>query len=271
MLLKVEQAEWRLCQSGTASDFIVIDPDFERLIPPLTVGELAKLHRSLDAEGCRDALLVWFWEGRTILVDGHNRLRYCRLKGYPYSLVLLEFADREAVERCILDVQAGRRNLSALAFSYNRGQRYLGSKRQGQRTSCTCGNSYQKSTAERLGEEFGVGEKTIRNDARLAEALDRIVANCGVAASKLLLTRDSGATHRCVLRLARLAPQEQQRFVEQMQANDGKVQRQKRVKGRRPERITIPLQPEALVQTLRKHFNAEELAGLVLALSDRNG
>src|SRR5262249_9487744 len=153
------------------------------------------LQRSLDAEGCRDALVVW--KGHKTLVDGHNRIRHCREKGYPFPVAEKEFADRDEVKGYIIHQQLGRRNLSPGAESYLRGKRYLEIKRQGARTDLdgTSGQPDQKTTAERLAEEFKVGEKTIRRDARFAEAVDHVVEHCGQDARNLLLARETGLTH----------------------------------------------------------------------------
>jgi len=87
----------RVCYPGKKSDNIKLDQEFESLIPPLSPSELADLHKSIDAEkGCRDALIVW--KGHNILVAGHNRIRYCREKGYPFPVVEKEFDNRDAVK-----------------------------------------------------------------------------------------------------------------------------------------------------------------------------
>ena len=250
-----------LCYPGTDSDCLQIDPEFESLIPPPTEGERAQLQRNLDANGCLDALIVWTSEGQTIVVDGHNRLHYCREKGYPYPIQALAFADRDAVKHYILENQAGRRNLSALAISYNRGKRYLQRKRQGKRTDLTSHQTDDKSTAKLLGQEFGVSGITIQRDALVARALDQVAANCGVEASRLLQRRDSGATQHAVLALARLTPRQQKRFIEQVKNNGGKVPRARRTK-QRPARITLSLQVPDIDRALRRYLPAEELASL---------
>src|SRR5438105_2413005 len=109
----------RICLPGEESDDIKIDREFEHLIPPLSGSELADLHRSLDQDGCRDALVVW--KGHNTLVDGHNRLKWCREKKSPFPVIELEFADREAAKLFIIHEQLGRRNLSPGAESYLRG------------------------------------------------------------------------------------------------------------------------------------------------------
>ena len=53
---------------------IVIDKEFESLIPPLSPEEFAQLEENCVKEGIRDALVVWPQEdGSDILIDGHNR------------------------------------------------------------------------------------------------------------------------------------------------------------------------------------------------------
>src|SRR5262249_40851781 len=111
----------RLCQPGTASDNIKIDAEFAGLIPPLSPKELLALQRSLDAEGCRDPLIVW--RDKQILVDGHNRLRYCRDRAYRFAVREMPFPNRESVRAYIIAGQLARRNLSGAAESYLRGKR----------------------------------------------------------------------------------------------------------------------------------------------------
>lgn len=86
---------------------INIDSEFKGLIPPLTSDERQGLEKSLLAEGCRDALVLW---GDT-LIDGHNRFEICTRNNIPFKTVQKEFADRgSAIEWIILN-QFGRRNL----------------------------------------------------------------------------------------------------------------------------------------------------------------
>ena len=246
------------------------------MIPPLPPGDQAALQRRLDRDGCQEPLILW--QGyNNIVVDGHKRLRYCRLMGYPFPVIEKAFADRDEVKRTILEVQARRCDLSPLAASCIRGKRYLeAEKHQGSRRDLTSANHQQKSltsanpqhksTAERLGAEFGSCSSTIRRDAKITLAFEQVVSNCGVQTSKLLLARDSGVTQLCVLELADLPVAEQKQFVADLQKHGGKLPRTRREKGRRPEKITITLETDAIVQALRKYLEAEEVEELVLAL-----
>ena len=48
---------------------IVVNEELKAYIEPLTPDEHDALERSILAEGCRDALVLW----GDVLVDGHNR------------------------------------------------------------------------------------------------------------------------------------------------------------------------------------------------------
>jgi uncharacterized membrane protein YkoI len=88
---------------------IVVDPNLQSYIDPLTPEEHDALERSLLAEGCRDALVLW---GET-LVDGHNRYGLCRKHGLPFQTVQNpHFRSIEDVHLWMIDQHLGRRSVS---------------------------------------------------------------------------------------------------------------------------------------------------------------
>jgi hypothetical protein len=88
---------------------IVVLPELEAYIDPLTADEEASLERSLLAEGCRDALILW----GDILVDGHNRYRLCRRHGLPFqTLQHPHIRSMEDVHLWMIEQHLGRRSLS---------------------------------------------------------------------------------------------------------------------------------------------------------------
>jgi len=58
---------------------ITVNEELKAYIDPLTPDEHAALERSILAEGCRDALVLW----GDVLVDGHNRYGICQKHGLP--------------------------------------------------------------------------------------------------------------------------------------------------------------------------------------------
>jgi len=88
---------------------ITIDENLRAYIDPLTEDEYAALERSLLAEGCRDALVLW----GDILVDGHNRYSICQKHDIPFRTVQNDsFRSMEDVYLWMIDNHLGRRSVS---------------------------------------------------------------------------------------------------------------------------------------------------------------
>lgn len=89
---------------------LIVDPEFQSLIPKLSADEYAGLEASLLAEGCRDALVVW--EGQNILVDGHNRYEICTQHNLHFEVIEKPFDSREDVIIWMVQNQLARRNIN---------------------------------------------------------------------------------------------------------------------------------------------------------------
>ena len=90
-------------------DAIVVDDEFRNLAPPQTESERALLEESLLAEGCRDPFVLW----KDRLADGNNRYEICMQYSIPFSIIRLDFPDRDAVRHWIIRNQFARRNLNS--------------------------------------------------------------------------------------------------------------------------------------------------------------
>ena len=88
---------------------IVVNEDLKAYIDPLTPEEHEALERSLLAEGCRDALVLW----GDVLVDGHNRYGICQQHGIPFqTLQSTLFKTTDDVHLWMIDQHLGRRSVS---------------------------------------------------------------------------------------------------------------------------------------------------------------
>lgn len=88
---------------------IVVNPDIQAYIDPLSEDELLALERSILTEGCRDALVLW----GNVLVDGHNRHAICTKHGLPFRTIQsTRFHSIEDVHLWMIDQHLGRRSLS---------------------------------------------------------------------------------------------------------------------------------------------------------------
>lgn len=94
---------------------ILIDKEFESLIPPLSAEEFQQLEENCLRDGIRDALIVWEQDGNDILIDGHNRFRIVgKHPTIHFEVKRMQFADRDEAIAWIADNQLGRRNLHVL-------------------------------------------------------------------------------------------------------------------------------------------------------------
>ena len=93
---------------------IIINPVLQAYVDPLTESEHTALERSLLAEGCRDALVLW----NDVLIDGHNRYAICQQHGIAFKTiqntsfdsiddVMLWMIDNHLARRSVSDFQRG--------------------------------------------------------------------------------------------------------------------------------------------------------------------
>jgi len=88
---------------------IVVKEELKAYIDPLTADEHEALERSILAEGCRDALVLW----GNVLVDGHNRYGICSRHGLPFNTVQnTRFKSMEDVHLWMIEQHLGRRSVS---------------------------------------------------------------------------------------------------------------------------------------------------------------
>lgn len=88
---------------------ITVNEELLAYIDPLTPEENEALERSLLAEGCRDALVLW----GDVLVDGHNRHRICTQHGIPFNTVQnTRFTSIDDVHLWMIEQHLGRRSVS---------------------------------------------------------------------------------------------------------------------------------------------------------------
>ena len=148
---------------------IILDKEFQALIPPLSAEEKAQLEENIVAEGCRDALITW----QGILLDGHNRFEICERLNIPFRTMEIDLPDRDAAEDWIDKNQLGRRNLTPDQMSLLRGRRYNRAKTKGHGSKTGYQNDTQNiKTADRLAKEHGVSPATIKRDGKIAAFMD---------------------------------------------------------------------------------------------------
>jgi DNA modification methylase len=85
-----------------------INPELQRLIPPLTSEEFNQLTANILAEGIREPIITW----NGTIVDGHNRYQIAQEHGLEFDISEVYFKDLNQCKEWMILNQFGRRNLS---------------------------------------------------------------------------------------------------------------------------------------------------------------
>ena len=97
---------------------LIINPEFQNLIPSLNLEELSSLEASLKHEGCLNALVVW----NNTIIDGHHRYAICTKHGISFNIIEKTELETELdVKLWMINNQFSRRNLAIetrLALAY---------------------------------------------------------------------------------------------------------------------------------------------------------
>ena len=159
---------------------IVIDIEFRNLIRPLSGEERKELRESISSCGLLMPLIVWRHEGKTILVDGHNRLSLWKEfdgfdADFEFKTQELYFGSRDNVKEWIIKNQLGRRNLSPGDFTLLVGQLYNQRKKSNGARGCKkLDQNEPASTAAAVAAETGVSPATVKRAGELAAKVEKI-------------------------------------------------------------------------------------------------
>ena len=156
-----------------------IDPEFEKVIPPISLAEFVQLEENILTEG-QILTPIAVWNG--VIVDGHNRFKI--LQKYPhiqYTIKKMNFENRYEAIAWMCNQQLGRRNLRPEHFKYLIGRRYSAEKQikrlrdeKGQYLPGGHDDHLDDGlkTSERIAQEIGKSEHYVRRAENFADGLD---------------------------------------------------------------------------------------------------
>lgn len=199
-----------------------IDPEFESRIPPLTDDEFQQLEENILADGkIISPIIVW----GDVIIDGHNRFRIAEKHPHiAFTTCEREFADRHEVIAWICKNQLGRRNLTFQQKKYLIGKQYESEKAAhgGDRKSAEVKSSGQndqmiseQTTAKRIADENGIGERTVRRAARYSRAVD-LADEVEPGIRREILSGAIKATDQEIYTLAEAEPEERPAIIEEL-------------------------------------------------------
>ena len=166
-----------------------IDPELNEVLPDLSDEDYKALEESLLTEGFKGAPII-IWQGKDIIIDGHNRYQICKKHNIPFEAKEIEFSNKDEVTLWMVKQQMGRRNLTPLqrielAEKYRPMYRKKAKENQGTRNDLknnitanlpqSSSNSDKKrnSTVDKqLSDIAGTSERTYRMGAKILNSGD---------------------------------------------------------------------------------------------------
>ncbi len=164
---------------------IVILPILKDLIRPLENEEIEQLKANILVNGCQDSLKIWQTtqkvinpdsatnEEQFVLIDGHNRYKICSENNTSFAVSIMKFQSLDDVISWMIDLQLGRRNMSPNEIAYYRGLKYNQEKKI-EKTDNFSSTGTSIKTSQKLAEQYGINEKTIRRDAEFAKGVESL-------------------------------------------------------------------------------------------------
>ena len=214
---------------------IVIDKEFQSLIPPLTKEEYEGLEQSILSEGCRDALVVWEeyevhyndLTGYTdviphpaVIIDGHNRYEICTRHNIPFNTVYADLSDRDEVKLWMMKNQLARRNLNdfqriEIAHKCEDAVKAKARERQGERNDLITSEKnfsevcqeVRRATNE-LGKMAGVSHKTYEHAVTVMEEAPKPVVDAA---------RRNDLSINAAYQVTKLEPEQQQEIARRIE------------------------------------------------------
>jgi transcriptional regulator with XRE-family HTH domain len=249
---------------------ITINEELRSFIDPLTPVEYAALERSLLADGCRDALVLW----RDVLIDGHNRYDICTKHGIPFRTVSNDkFDSLEDVMLWVIDNNLARRSVS----DFQRGMLALRKKeivaaRAAQRAAeAPPEQAAQEPADDSVDPPWSTREDVAKAARVSANTLSQIERIRKTAAPELVDAVRSGTISvSAAASVASLPPEAQVAAVAGGRKELQQAARQVRElkAGAKPKKETVPDSPEDQVKALRTQVG--ELKDRVATLMTEN-
>lgn len=218
---------------------VTIEPEFEKLCPPLQKDEYDQLEKNIVADGCREPLICWNF----ILVDGHNRFKICKKNGIDFEITHKNFVDDNDARDWIINNQLGRRNITAEQRRYLVG-RLFRQKQQADKLaaieSVECGleQNVPEKHSGKQGKSNGTAKKgggkndsrTVADAARVSHTQVLRAARYSEAVDSLkngvrtaVLGRAVKSTDADVRALAKLPEDQQKKIVAKAQESGKRV------------------------------------------------
>ena len=150
---------------------IKINPEFERLIPPLLDEEFELLKSNIISEG-EIYTPIFIWDGQ--IIDGHHRYKILsENRDIKFKVIEKEFDNQYEAMSWICNNQLGRRNLTPENKKYLIGKRYEAEKKAIGALDGFRGNQYKKVV--------GYQNDNLPKNTKRSKTCDKVAAESGTS------------------------------------------------------------------------------------------
>jgi hypothetical protein len=220
------------------ADDIIIDREFEQLLPYTDATEDALLEQSIvESEGPTDPLVLW--GDSNILIDGHRRLKVCKTHNLPFTVRREELESADDVRIWMLCKQLSRRNVQDRQRPRLVRELYDRIRDNKARKD---GNA-----AEAVGRMTGITKRSVYRLLEQQRKLDRLIPGWQVQAERVGLSKEAA------LQVAECSESDQQMLLEVCvgerddPADKRRIQQQIRSAldlGKKKKRVPLPFDVE---------------------------
>ena len=213
---------------------LIIDPEFESVIPPLTQLEFDQLQKNiLEDKEVFHPIIVW----NNTIVDGHNRYKILKAhQSLPFRIKKLAFTDRYEAIAWICKNQIGRRNLNELQMTILMGRQFEAEKQSlgGDYTSEESRANRQNvgklngrsATAQKIANELGVSYRTVERSGDYVKALD-IAKEHDANIERDILSGAISPSKKDVIHIGKAPKEEIPKLVKQLREQKTKTSKKK--------------------------------------------
>ncbi|HEV3258290.1 MAG TPA: hypothetical protein VG013_15530 [Gemmataceae bacterium] len=199
---------------------LVVDPEFQDLVPWPVWHALNRLGEFSLRDGCGEALIVWKRGGQFMLLVGYSR--WClEAAARPVLVLQREFAGPRQARRFVIRHHLAGGALTPALLSYLRALRCRDCRRRpgdGGGSARLQPSFVTLRSADELAELYRVRRRAIDRDVAFAAAVDTLAANSSDVVRQLILCRGTALPRKVVMQLARRELQEQRRVIRDLLA-----------------------------------------------------
>jgi ParB-like chromosome segregation protein Spo0J len=101
-------------ESSLRTNFIKINPEYSKLVNPLSNTEYETLKSSISNKGLHLPIII---NQNSVILDGHNRLKICQELGIEPQFEVKEFYDQSQEKEFVIEINLKRRHLNSFQIA----------------------------------------------------------------------------------------------------------------------------------------------------------